>query len=733
MSFKARAYLFIVIAGGCAALLVHGLTFHPADPFRFAAYLVLAMIASSMKVRLPGVTGTMSVLFLFILIGIIELSLAETLTIGVAAVFVQSFWKPKQFPKPIHVAFNVTSLLLAIEGAHLAYTLPLVAGISTPFPVRLAAAAFTFFIGNTLTISVIIALTENRSVLDTWRTCYFWAFPYYIVGACLAGLFGSLSDVAGWQTSVLFLPIVYLIYRSYLLYLDRLEQGRVYAEKLEAAANRLNAVLESTSDLVIAVNAAGKITYANQRAKARLFGGSDAADAVLWTMFPKLASGRLPAEVSRVLATNAPASLEEEFFPELNASFEVHAYPSADGVAIYLKDVTEERQLAEQLRQAQKMEAIGRLAGGVAHDFNNLLTIILGYGQVLGDALAKGSFEHTAATEILKAADRAAALTQRLLAFSRKQVLQPIVLDLNSVVTGFESMLRRLIGEDIRISVQLDPTIGKVKADPNQMEQVVMNLAVNARDAMPDGGELTVGTSTIQLEPAQARHHDVAPGCYVMLSVSDTGVGMDAGTRERIFEPFFTTKDPGKGTGLGLSTVYGIVQQSGGYLTVQSEPGHGATFNIYLPCVSGEAEILPSTGTEQLQSAGGTILLVEDEEPLKELAEQMLTKAGYTVTAVTSTDDALRLSGTDLKSFELLVTDVVMPRMNGQNLAAELQKRHPELKVLFVSGYTDHSRLGTNAVPEDRLLHKPFTRSQLLSRVHELLTSESQTIEPTAT
>ena len=725
MSWKAKAYLFIIIAGGFAALLLHGPGFQSADPFRFAAYLLLAVIASSMKVRLPGVTGTMSVLFLFVLIGIIELALAETLAIGVVAVFVQSLWRAQRRPKVIHVAFNVASLLLAIEAAYLAYTAPLITFPGAPFPLRLAVAAFTFFIGNTLTISIIIALTENKSVLETWRSCYFWTFPYYIVGACLAGLFSSLSDLAGWHTSVLFLPIVYLIYRSYLLYLDRLEQGRIYAEKLEAAANRLNAVLESTTDLVLAVNADGKITYANQRAKNRFFSDEDPTDAVLWTVFPKFAGSRFAEQIRLALDTNTRVNLEEEFFPELNATFDVHAYPSADGVAVYLKDVTEERELAEQLRQAQKMEAIGRLAGGVAHDFNNLLTIILGYGQVLGDTVEKGSLAHTASTEILKAADRAAALTQRLLAFSRKQILQPVILDLNSVVSGFESMLRRLIGEDIRISVQLDPAIGRIRADPNQIEQVVMNLAVNARDAMPEGGELTLRTYTIEVEPPQARHHDVAPGQYAVLSVTDSGIGMDAETKARIFEPFFTTKQVGKGTGLGLSTVYGIVQQSGGYLTVQSELHRGATFNVHLPCVAEEAEAEPADESEELHDLSGRILLVEDEEPLKELAERMLTGAGYTVRAMNSGDEAIRLSATELDSFDLLVTDVVMPGINGQDLAAELQKRNADLKVLFVSGYTDHSRIDAAAFPKDRLLHKPFTRFQLLSRVNGLLTSGS--------
>jgi signal transduction histidine kinase len=725
MSFKSRAYLLVIIASGFAALILDVRDFHSADPFRFIAYFALAMVASSMKVGLPGVTGTMSVLFLFMLIGIIDLSLSETLVTGACAVFVQSFWRPKKAPRLVHVGFNIASLMIAVKAGHLVYSHFSAAAV--PFPLSLGAAAFTFFIGNTLTVAVVIALTEKRSVVQTWRSCYFWSFPYYIVGACLAGLFSVLTNAVGWQTSILFLPVMYLIHRSYRLYLDRLDQGRQHAEELQAAANRLNAVLESTTDLVLATNAEGQITYANQRARSRLFGDVEPTGAVLWDVFPKLGDGRFRDQMRQLLREKVPVSIEEEFFPELKAWFDVHAYPSAEGIALYLKDITEERDLVEQLRQAGKMEAIGRLAGGVAHDFNNLLTIILGYGQLVADILEEGHSCRGAVTEVLKAGDRAAKLTQRLLAFSRKQVLQPIALDLNSVVTGVEGMLRRLIGEDVRIIVTLDESIGTIKADPNQIEQVIMNLAVNARDAMPDGGELIISTGTKVLEAPFAKNHGVEPGNYTVLSVTDTGTGMDAETKAKIFEPFFTTKELGKGTGLGLSTVYGIVQQSGGYLVVQSELGQGTTFQVHLPCVIGEVDSVRVDDQSHALAGSGKILLVEDEQAVRELTSRILRDAGYTVSEMEGGADALELHKAELQAFDLLLTDVVMPGVSGPDLAADLLGRHADLKILYVSGYTEHPLIGKGEFAGGTLLHKPFTRAELLSKVHAVLTSGLRT------
>jgi signal transduction histidine kinase/CheY-like chemotaxis protein len=420
------------------------------------------------------------------------------------------------------------------------------------------------------------------------------------------------------------------------------------------------------------------------------------------------------------LAENRSVS-SERFFPELDAWFEIHVNPSLEGVAFYLKDVTEQRELGEQLRQAQKMEAIGRLAGGIAHDFNNLLTIILGFGQIVADDLTEDGAKDNM-SEVIKAGERASALTQRLLAFTRKQILEPEILDLNIVVSGMEGMLKRLIGEDVQISVQLSPGIGSIRADYHQLEQIVMNLAVNARDAMPAGGELIISTGDTLIEASRAAVHGRAGGRYSVLTVRDTGSGMDAETKAKIFEPFFTTKGSGKGTGLGLSMVYGIVQQSGGFLTVQSEPGVGSSFEIYLPCVSESSTAVRVKATHTAFTGSEKILVIEDEGPVRQLVQSLLTNAGYTVLALDDAVRALSLSESDMSDVDLLLTDVVMPGMSGPDVAAQLVQVRPDLKVLYVSGYTEHPSITEGQLPDRTTwLQKPFTRDELLSKVRTAL------------
>jgi PAS domain S-box-containing protein len=386
-------------------------------------------------------------------------------------------------------------------------------------------------------------------------------------------------------------------------------------------------------------------------------------------------------------------------------------------------DISERKQLEAQLRQAQKMEAVGRLAGGVAHDFNNLLTIIGGYSQLLLDLDLKDQ-QRGHIEEVKKAADRAASLTRQLLAFSRQQVLAPQVLDLNVVVANTEKMLRRLIGEDIELVNSLGSNLGRVKADPGQIEQVILNLAVNARDAMPRGGRLTIETANLELDETYARGQvSVEPGPYVMLSMSDTGSGMDAETQTHIFEPFFTTKEPGKGTGLGLATVYGIVKQSGGYIWVNSEEGHGATFKIFLPQVQETAEVVERS-SEGDAAAGGseTILLVEDEEPLRRLARGILEGDGYTVLEACGGEEALQVCGQHKGPIHLILTDVVMSGMSGRELAERLAVSHPESKVVYMSGYTDDSVVRHGVLDAGTiLLQKPFTPDALAHKVRETL------------
>jgi PAS domain S-box-containing protein len=392
---------------------------------------------------------------------------------------------------------------------------------------------------------------------------------------------------------------------------------------------------------------------------------------------------------------------------------------------LFAEDVTERRALEQQLRHAQKMEAVGRLAGGIAHDFNNLLMVICGYSEFLLERIGSNPALRNPTQEIAKAAERATTLTRQLLAFSRKQMLAPQLMDLNAVVTENLKMLTRLIGEDIALIMVPGGNLGAVKADPGQIEQVIMNLAVNARDAMPQGGKLTIETANVTLDEDYAQFHSsVKPGEYVMLALSDTGIGMDSETQSHIFEPFYTTKGT-KGTGLGLSTVYGIVQQSEGYVWLYSEPNKGTTFKIYLPRVSASNDRVASEAVvTQFEPVRGqeTILLVEDEATLRELARLALEKQGYTLIEAGDGAGAMQLSYAHQGAIHLLLTDVIMPGMNGRELANQLTERRPEMKVLYMSGYTENA-IGHNRTLDAgiTLLQKPFTLSALAAKVREVL------------
>ena len=387
-------------------------------------------------------------------------------------------------------------------------------------------------------------------------------------------------------------------------------------------------------------------------------------------------------------------------------------------------DVTERKRLEDHLRQSQKMEAIGRLAGGVAHDFNNLLTVISGRAQIelLRPELSGPSRRNI--DLIAEAASRASTLTKQLLAFSRKQVLQPRVLDVDIVVAGMEPLLRRLIGEDIDLVTATEPGLGRVRADPGQLEQVVLNLAVNARDAMPQGGRLTIETANAELDEAYARQQaDIHPGPYVILAVSDTGVGMDAETRAHLFEPFFTTKGVGEGTGLGLATVYGIVKQSGGHITAYSELGRGTTIKIYLPRVDAASELREAAPEPVVLRRGSeTVLLVEDDEAVRELTCEVLEMHGYTVLAVADAGEAPRVLEGASRPIHLLVTDVVMPRLSGRELTERLRSLRPGLKVLYISGYAGTAVVHHGVLdPGTPFLQKPFTPDALLRSVRKVL------------
>jgi PAS domain S-box-containing protein len=393
-------------------------------------------------------------------------------------------------------------------------------------------------------------------------------------------------------------------------------------------------------------------------------------------------------------------------------------------------DMTERKTLEEQFRQSQKMDAIGRLAGGIAHDFNNLLTVIIGFSNLLLLRLEDENDARKEVEEIEKAARRAASLTTQLLTFSRKQVLQVEVLDLNAVILDMDKMLRRIIGEDIELLTSLAPDLGQVKADPGQIEQIIMNLAVNARDAMPQGGRLRITTTTVELDEGYTLSHaEVQPGCYVLLTVSDTGLGMDKQTQLRIFEPFFTTKDQGKGTGLGLSTVYGIIKQSNGHIWVYSEPGYGTTFKIYLPCFEQSATRADAALGDHpsLRERSETILLVEDEEALRNLVSQVLTLQGYRVIIAHDGNQAIELGEQYKGTIHLMITDVIMPHMDGVELAKRMLALRPEMKVLFMTGYTSDIIIHYGMVEKEiALLQKPFSPDVLTQKVCEILDMSKQ-------
>lgn len=428
----------------------------------------------------------------------------------------------------------------------------------------------------------------------------------------------------------------------------------------------------------------------------------------------------------RCMEERTPQQTLTEFtFPDgVKGWYDLRFEPMPQGTLILSLDVTEQRRMEDQLRQSQRLESIGRLAGGIAHDFNNLLTIINNYAGFALDALPNGNPLRTDLEEIAKAGERAALLTRQLLAFSRKQVLKPEIANLNTILSNIEGMLGRLIGEDVRLVIKSAHDLGLVLVDPGQVEQVIMNLAVNARDAMPGGGTLTIETANVYLdEEYSSRHIAVTPGPYVMLSVADTGCGMDAETQKRLFEPFYTTKEAGKGTGLGLAMVYGIVKQSGGNIWVYSEPGKGATFKIYFRREMLPGEVQAPRERSIARSKGGeTIMVVEDDETVRAIAVRILKSAGYEVIEAGGGSEAILLASSYAGPIHLLLTDVIMAGLSGRELAARLTAARPGIRVLFMSGYTDNVIAHHGVLDAGiKFIEKPFNAVDLTAIVRETL------------
>jgi two-component system, cell cycle sensor histidine kinase and response regulator CckA len=508
-------------------------------------------------------------------------------------------------------------------------------------------------------------------------------------------------------------------------------------KQAEEGRERLAAILDATPDLVGIADPRGKLLYFNRAA--RLFLGIDLGD----DLSTRGVADRIPEAMRRlVVETALPAAMKngvwmgetailDDAGREVPFSQVVLAHKRADGEVAFLstvaRDISREKNLEAQFLQAQKMEAIGRMAGGVAHDFNNLLSVILGFAGLAFDNLPEGHPSRADIEEIKRAGERAAELTRQMLAFGRKQVLRPRVVNVNEVLSGMAPMMRRLIGEHIDLVAKLAADLGRIKADPNHLEQVMLNLVVNARDAMPEGGTLTLETQNVFLDEGYARAHlETKPGPYVMIAVSDTGVGMDAATEGRIFEPFFTTKEPGEGTGLGLSMVFGIVKQSGGDISVDSELGRGTIFRLCFPRTDELAR--PETVAPPqapVASDGATVLLVEDETQLRKLVATVLRGSGYNVLVASGPLEALALAHREKKPIDLLLTDVVMPQMSGKKLAVLLTAERPETRVLYTSGYAENDAgpalSGTMLAKEVHFLPKPITPTSLLAMVRRAL------------
>ena len=517
------------------------------------------------------------------------------------------------------------------------------------------------------------------------------------------------------------------------------QQVRHAEAALRASEERFRALVENSSDALLLIDAEGRITYLTPSSERHL--GWPSRQMVGRSIFDFIHPddrGLVTTRMAESLSNPLRSVSQEVRFQHSDGAWRIMesvgvnrlSDPSVGAIVINIRDITERRKLEDQLRHAQKMEAVGELAGGVAHDFNNLLTAILGYCSLLLDDVPDTDPMRQDLVEIQSAGERAASLTRQLLAFSRRQILQPQIVDINTVVKQLEKLLRRLISEDVELVTALASDLLMVRVDPASVEQILVNLAVNARDAMPQGGHLTIETANVEIGGAYGVTHIVMqPGQYAMMAVGDTGRGMDAATRARVFEPFFTTKEQGRGSGLGLATVYGMVKQSGGYIWVYSEPEHGTIFKVYLP--QAQTGLVPSstaeTGkTSETTHGWETVLLVEDEDAVRALAREVLRRHGYVVLEAKHGVDALRAAERHADDIHLMITDVVMPHMSGRETAERLITVRPKMKVLFMSGYTDHALMNRELPPADAFLQKPFTPEVFARKVRQVLDSSDR-------
>jgi PAS domain S-box-containing protein len=540
-------------------------------------------------------------------------------------------------------------------------------------------------------------------------------------------VFAGASSVA-WAALLLAFPAVAafgLLYRRMARQQSALRRALAREASLKA---RLDDVFERSSEILIVHDRRGRVTTINRAGEQATGYSRDELRSLdpAWIFGPDYLD-QIQALVGEG-AEGTPRSFRSELVPRKGprVPVEVHARVlvsdgSLVGVATIARDLSERERLETQLRQAQKMEAVGRLATGIAHDFNNLITVLLGYSDDLLESVSSDSESLKSVQEIRRAAERAAALTQQLLAFSRRHAAIAEVVDVNTTVSNMESLIRRLVGPDIRVEISLAPRLDSIRADAAQIGQVLMNLAVNARDAMPDGGVLAIETANVELG---SEHLEAIPGPHVMLAVRDTGVGMPDEVRRRVFEPFFTTKDTGRGTGLGLSMIQGIVRQSMGCIAVESEPGKGSTFRVYFPRAEDAPARRPAAPADRMRArtkAAGVVLLAEDDRAVRELLTAELARRGFTVMDAEDGLAALEVFTANKDRIDLVVSDVVMPRLNGAGLAAAIEKMRPGTKVLFISGHPERAGVGLDPSSVQNLLMKPFTSEQLAGRIKALL------------
>jgi len=720
-----------------------------------AQWLILAALAAitgAFTLNIPGINLKVSLGDALVFTNIILFGTeAGTITAALDAL-TGSLRLPSVSRRLRATPFNMAGMALSAYVAGRVYYLLLGGGPIFQSPsiglqqiiLPLAALAFVDYLLNSSSVAVIAALQAKKPIYRVWNENLLWASAPYFASASVAALIAvNFQSITPAMLAVM-VPILLATYLYYRTYVEKLDKEISHLRELDAVRERASEALRQSEEKYRAffeedlagdyiATPEGRLLACNP-AFARMFGFASVEEAMrlnlasaypsrqaLYAFLDQLKQrGRLEyheeelrrqdGELLRVLE-NAVGH-----FNERGELVEIHGF---------LVDETERWKVEGQLRQAQKMEAVGRLAGGVAHDFNNLLTVILGYSELALAGLPQDDPNYPLIMEIRKSGERASMLTRQLLAFSRKQLLQPTVLDLNKLVKDLEQMLRRLIGENIEVVTALDPSLGRVKADPGQIELVLLNLAVNARDAMSTGGKLILETANVELDDSFARRNPGAtPGDYVMLAVSDSGVGMDDITKAHLFEPFFTTKDPGKGTGLGLATVYGIVNQSNGHISVHSEPEKGTTFRIYLPRV--EEEILLETVREKALATAPhgteTVLLVEDEDALRNMTRRFLESCGYTVLDTGNPREAIEIARNHPKPIPLLLTDVVMPWMSGSELAEALASLRPEMRALYMSGHSDEAIMHQGALkPGLAFLQKPFTREVLAHKVRQLL------------